>query len=559
MTPMNRFFAPSLAVVLIASSAFADRDTDLKAIASAGDIPGLSVTRISRGRIAWSKQLGRREAMDLSPGAATVDKFTAFEGASLGKPLVALAALWLVDRDQLDLDASAETIVPYTALANPRKSAITPRMLLSHTSGLSFGQPYMEAAPGARFRYSTEGFRYLQRIVEKQLGERLELWAQRTLFGPLRMNRTSFTYSERFAINRARGRNWLMVGQEYMTNAEGTGAFDLITTSEDYARLWVGVLQGKILSKKAVAMMFEPQKEIKSRFDDVAIPKTEKIELSVGLGVLLQKQKGRWVGFQWGDNGGSTSFLLVDPAVKDAVVYFSNAEDGLHAGQAIVKAAGLHDEAITWVGYEQYTTKPRQVWKEITLSLDKNSEDGIKKYKRLLDEDKATVLPISRNIGYYNRFKGRIKESEPFFRNAILVDSSDPDLFQGWADALLAEDKIEDAAAAQEKALKLDAGRKKDLILPEWVRQVKQDLSQPLPIDLAALGAVPGIYEAISVELVQENQLFVTRGGARSRLILTSSGDYLAENLTARYRFMTGKVTVQEPGKPLKEYTKARP
>jgi tetratricopeptide (TPR) repeat protein len=350
-----------------------------------------------------------------------------------------------------------------------------------------------------------------------------------------------------------------MVGQEYMTNAEGTGAFDLITTSEDYARLWVGVLGGKILSKKAVSMMFQPQKEIKSRFDDVLVPKTEKLELSMGLGVLLQKQKNRWLGFQWGDNGGSTSFLLVDPATKDAVTYFSNAEDGLHAGQAIVKAAGLHDEAITWVGYEQYTTKPRQVWKEITLSLDKNSEDGIKTYKRLLAEDKATVLPVSRNIGYYNRFKGRIKESEPFFRNAISIDASDPDLFQDWADALLAEDKIEEAALAQEKAIQLDAGRKKDLILPEWVRQAKQDLAQPLPTDLAGLGAVPGIYEAIAFELVGGNQLFVTRGGVRSRLVFTPSGDYLAENLTARYRFMTGKVSVQEPGKPSREYTKARP
>ena len=220
----------------------APNDQAFRQIMDAGDVPGLSIARIENSLAVWSRQFGRRAAMDEAVTAAPIDAETVFEAASLGKPLVAMAALWLHDRSRLDLDESADAIVAYSSLDDPRKTLITPRMLMSHTSGLSFGQPQLDEAPGSRYSYSTEGYRYLQRIVETRLDESIEQWAQKTLFGPLKMERTSFVFAERFDENRATGRNWLDRGQEYMTNAAGTGAFDLITTADDYAKLWVGVL-----------------------------------------------------------------------------------------------------------------------------------------------------------------------------------------------------------------------------------------------------------------------------------------------------------------------------
>ena len=434
-------------------------EQEFRRIVSAGDIPGLSVARVERSQVVWSRQFGRRAAMDEAATAAPVDAETVFEAASLGKPLLAIAALWLHDRKRLSLDESAEAIVPFTALDDSRKTSITPRMLMSHTSGLSFGQPKLDAEPGSRYYYSTEGYRYLQRIVEKRLDEPLEQWAQRTLFGPFKMTRTSFKFAERFAKNRATGRNWLDRGQEYMTNAAGTAAFDLITTANDYTSLWAGVLRGEVLSPESLRQMFTPQVPIKSSQSDPSVPKTQSVELSAGLGLLLQKQGERWLGFQWGDNGGSTGYLLIDPESCNAVVFLSNAQDGAHAGQAIVAAAGMTDQAIGWVGYDAFDAPSRVAWKQITKKMNVDLKGGLAEYQRLLKEDKATVAPLSRNLGYYNKFRGDVAEAEPFYRVAVEQKPNDADLYEVWAESLKASGQVDAAAKAQQRAKDLRVKR----------------------------------------------------------------------------------------------------
>jgi CubicO group peptidase (beta-lactamase class C family) len=416
-----------------------------------GDIPGLSVACIRRGRLAWAGALGRRNALDAAAGGA-VDPETVFEGASLGKPVVALAALRLVETGRLSLDETAERIVPFPELTDDRKARITVRQLLSHSSGLAFAMPALDAEPGARFAYSTLGYRYLQRIVEARQQETLENWARRTLFDPLQMARSSFVYSPAFAQNRARGRNWLRQPQESMPSAAGTGAFDLITTAQDYARLWEAVLSGRILGPATLGQLFAPQIAIVGEFYDPAIPKKAKTVLACGLGLLLQRQGGRWIGFQWGDNGGSTGLLIVDPGVRNAAVFLANAEDGLHAAEALVQVGGMRDAAMRWVGYEQFTQSARVAWKRITQASDRHAEEGIATFQMLLARDRKTVLPLARNLGFYQKFKGRPAAAEPFFREAIAFAPDDEDLRSAWIDVLRAIGKTDEADAAQKRA-----------------------------------------------------------------------------------------------------------
>ncbi|MFM6130806.1 MAG: serine hydrolase [Sphaerospermopsis kisseleviana] len=442
-------------------------EQQIRRVMAVGDVPGLSIARVEHSQLAWSRQFGRRAAMDEAVTAARMDLETVFEAASLGKPVLAIAALWLHDRKRLALDESAEAIVPYAALQDPQKTSITPRMLMSHTSGLAFGQPKLEAKPGSRYSYSTEGYRYLQRIVEKRLGEPLEDWAQRTLFGPLKMPRTSFKYADRFASNRATGRNWLDRGQESMTSAEGTAAFDLISTADDYAKLWAAVLRGEVLTAESRRLMFTPQKPITSSQSDPLVPKTQPVELAAGLGVLLQKQRGRWLGFQWGDNGGSMGYLLADPDRGDAVVWFSNAQDGGYAGPAFIAAAGMRDQAMEWLGYEAYNSKARAAWKQVTKKLSIDLKGGLAEYQRLLKKDRKTVGPLSRNLGYYNKFRGDVAEAEPFFHVAVEQTPNDADLYGVWAESLKASGQADAAAKALQRAKNLRAGRFGDKVLQE--------------------------------------------------------------------------------------------
>jgi hypothetical protein len=271
------------------------------------------------------------------------------------------------------------------------------------------------------------------------------------------MSRTSFTFADRFSKNRATGRNWLERGQERMTQAAGTAAFDLITTADDFAKLWAGVLRGEVLSPELLRLMFTPQKPITSSQSDPLVPKTESVELAAGLGLLLQKQGASWIGFQWGDNGGSTGFLIADPERREAVVFLSNAQDGLHAGQALVAAAGMTDQAIGWLGYNQYDIPARVAWKQITKKLNVDLKGGLAEYQRLLKEDKATVAPLSRNLGYYNKFRGDVAAAEPFFRVAVEQKPNDAELYEVWAESLQARGAVAAAAEAQQRAKDLKA------------------------------------------------------------------------------------------------------
>ncbi len=111
-----------------------------------------------------------------------------FDLASLTKVYTAILTLQLVDEGRLDLDAPVAEYLP--AFGEP---ALTPNLLLAHTSGLPVGAkvgglgsdaarraavlstPLLDGAvPGQVFRYSSVGLMVLGQLVEEITGERLD-------------------------------------------------------------------------------------------------------------------------------------------------------------------------------------------------------------------------------------------------------------------------------------------------------------------------------------------------------------------------------------------------
>ena len=125
-----------------------------------------------------------------------------FPAASLGKPVFAYAALRLVDDAKLDLDRPLKAYVPDHAPADARGDKITPRQVLSHSTGFrnwrnSIEQPLTpDFDPGSRFQYSGEGFYYLQRAVEKITGVAFEQFMQTRLFEPFGMRSSTYGWRE---------------------------------------------------------------------------------------------------------------------------------------------------------------------------------------------------------------------------------------------------------------------------------------------------------------------------------------------------------------------------
>ena len=181
--------------------------------------------------ITWSGAAGER-----SPGqAATLD--TVFRIFSMTKAVGSTAAMILMDRGQINPDATVESIVPEFAalkvldgfgpdgpkLRAPHVKA-TVRHLATHTSGLVYEfwnaemPRYMEASgaqsilsgllsamnypllfePGEQWNYGP-GIDWLGRVVEKVDGRRIDRFCQEEIFDPLRMPDTRFEVDERMA------------------------------------------------------------------------------------------------------------------------------------------------------------------------------------------------------------------------------------------------------------------------------------------------------------------------------------------------------------------------
>jgi CubicO group peptidase (beta-lactamase class C family) len=177
------------------------------AVLSAGDAQQLSGE--------YAQAIGR---FTYEPDAPHVEPHTIFDLASLTKVLATTTAIMLLcDRRQLALNAPLAEWLPEFAAADPadaRRSRVTLRMLLDHSSGLPayvrlfetvgdrlamieacLRQP-LTADPETHTEYSDIGFIILGYLVETITGERLDLYCQREIFVPLGMSTTRFCPGE---------------------------------------------------------------------------------------------------------------------------------------------------------------------------------------------------------------------------------------------------------------------------------------------------------------------------------------------------------------------------
>lgn len=134
---------------------------------------------------------------------------TVFDLASVTKVMATtLAIMVLVDRGDLDLDTPVASHLP--AFQVPGKSGITPRHLLTHTSGLPQWQPmyYRASTPGEALQavaemplqwkagegrhYSDLGFMVLGYLVQAVSGRPLHEFLRDEVYGPLGLERTGF-------------------------------------------------------------------------------------------------------------------------------------------------------------------------------------------------------------------------------------------------------------------------------------------------------------------------------------------------------------------------------
>ena len=181
-------------------------------------VPGVSIAVINDHQVEWVKGYGVLEAGRSEP----VTHETLLQAASIGKPIVAAAALHLVEQGNLDLDADVNQsleswqVPENTFTANEK---VTLRRLLSHSAGTTVGGFYgypdgeeipnlqqildgtlpanslpvrVDLVPGTQQRYSGGGYMIVQQLIEDVTGEPFPQKMQEIVFEPSRMDASTF-------------------------------------------------------------------------------------------------------------------------------------------------------------------------------------------------------------------------------------------------------------------------------------------------------------------------------------------------------------------------------
>jgi CubicO group peptidase (beta-lactamase class C family) len=190
-------------------------------------VPGVSVAVIRDFKIHWAKGYGSADVMDGSKVAPD----TMFQAASISKPVAAMAVLKAVQDGRFGLDDDVNTIVRSWKLPTgdfTKAGPVTPRSLLSHTSGLGdgFGFPgyhpsapvptlvqildgqkpsnvgpvRLERAPLMAMKYSGGGVTLMQLAMTDVLGKPFADIMRQTVLDPLSM--THSTYEQPLSADR---------------------------------------------------------------------------------------------------------------------------------------------------------------------------------------------------------------------------------------------------------------------------------------------------------------------------------------------------------------------
>jgi hypothetical protein len=338
-------------------------ETDFLRLTTEATVPGLAAAIIQDGRLDRHVCCGVRRAQS----ARVVDENTVFEAASLTKPVFAHMVLQLVDQGYLSLDAPLGDHLPNYVPGDHRASTITPRRVLSHSTGL----PNWRNAewplkshfpPGDRFSYSGEGFLYLQKAVEAITRKQAHILVEQLVFEPFAMTQSSLIWNSRFDTNRAYPHDDFGRPALSFKPGEANAAWSLQTTTSDFARFLLAVLDGSRLKPESAELWLRPQIEVRHHGAECLGPSDGTVATGVawGLGWGLEPAEGTF--FHWGDIPGGRAFTIGSIHDRHALVIFTNGAAGLSIMPELVAHFMPGDRpSLVWLDYARHNSPPRRL------------------------------------------------------------------------------------------------------------------------------------------------------------------------------------------------------
>jgi CubicO group peptidase (beta-lactamase class C family) len=361
----------------------AEIDATVTRLMRAAEVTGVSIAILDHGKIVYLKSYGVRDKEKSLP----LNEDSVMTAASFTKVAFAYLVMRLVDEKIIDLDKPVHQYLPkplaeypdYKELANdPRAKRITPRMLLSHTSGFPNWRGLeddrklkIHFEPGSKYAYSGEGIVLLQLVIETITKRSLAELMQQHVLQPFGMTRTSMVWEDRFDSNYANGYDEYgrSLGPERRKTADAAGS--LQTTPRDFARFMLAVTQGEGLRPETRELMLSPQIQINSKhqFPTLTTDTTDAnkpIRLSYGLGWGLYWTSYEKAFFKEGHDEGWRNYTVCFDKSKIGIVIMTNSSNGEGIFKELLETLIRNTSTpIEWEGYTPYSQlPPREPLKE---------------------------------------------------------------------------------------------------------------------------------------------------------------------------------------------------
>jgi CubicO group peptidase (beta-lactamase class C family) len=341
----------------------------------ADHVMGAQLAILDRGHVVWTHAYGLRDAKQNLP--MTTD--TNIWAASITKAVFGTFVMHLVETHRLDLDEPVADMLSkpldqYPAyrdtaadlVRDVRWAKVTPRMMLSHTSGLAnlvFLEPdkkfHLHFDPGTRFAYSGDGLNILQLAIEETLGLPLDVAMQQEIFAPAGMTRTGMVWREEFradnALRYGAQGNYLAATRRDAPRAAGSMA----TTLNDLGRFLTALLSDNILQPETRAKMLSPQIAIHAAhqfptFGAANSDEGPRAGLAYGIGWgLLTKTKFGPAFFKEGHGDGAENYLICFERSGICMILLTNSDNGELAFQPLLEK--LIGDTVTPWDWEGYT------------------------------------------------------------------------------------------------------------------------------------------------------------------------------------------------------------
>jgi len=320
------------------------------------NIAGVSIAFFDNGKISWQKTYGYSNLSD----SIKVTPNTIFNGASLSKPVAALAALNLVEKGVLSLNDDVNKYlkgwkVPDNKFTEQEK--VTLKRLIGHSAGferyvqssyfpneefptitqmLTGEKPSVDPpvsvvyVPGQKQVYSNPGYSVIEKLMEDVTDKAFDDIINELIFEPCDMNNSSFEQPVPIYLSKQMATGYTNDLEPYPYKLfPYKAAGGIWTTPTDLASFLVTVLEDHHASANTILS--------KKMMDSVFAKTSERL----GFAKIYNDKSTDLLFEHWGSNSGFTCYMVSSLNHKQGVVIMTNSDNGMSLMSYIARAVAV--------------------------------------------------------------------------------------------------------------------------------------------------------------------------------------------------------------------------